>query len=29
MIAPVQKQVRVRAPIDHAFAVFTSGLTQW
>lgn len=29
VIAPVEKQVRVRAPIDHAFAVFTSGLTRW
>ncbi|WP_257166681.1 SRPBCC family protein [Bradyrhizobium sp. SRS-191] len=29
VIAPVEKQVRVRAPIDHAFTVFTSGLTQW
>ncbi|MGJ4925989.1 SRPBCC family protein [Bradyrhizobium sp. HKCCYLS2038] len=29
VIAPVRKQVHVRVPIDHAFAVFTSGLTQW
>jgi Activator of Hsp90 ATPase homolog 1-like protein len=29
VIAPVQKLVRVRAPIGHAFAVFTSGLTRW
>nr|WP_041756466.1 SRPBCC family protein [Bradyrhizobium sp. ORS 278] len=29
VIAAVRKQVRVRAPIDHAFAVFTSGLTRW
>ncbi|GLH77879.1 ATPase [Bradyrhizobium sp. SSBR45G] len=29
VIAPVEKQVLVRAPIDHAFAVFTSGLTRW
>ncbi|CCD92568.1 conserved hypothetical protein [Bradyrhizobium sp. ORS 375] len=29
VIAPVEKQIRVRAPINHAFAVFTSGLTRW
>ncbi|CCD85834.1 conserved protein of unknown function [Bradyrhizobium sp. ORS 285] len=29
VIAPVEKQVRVRAPIDHAFTVFTRGLTRW
>ncbi|MGJ5204685.1 SRPBCC family protein [Bradyrhizobium sp. HKCCYLR20261] len=29
VIAAVEKQVRVRVPIDHAFAVFTSGLTRW
>jgi uncharacterized protein YndB with AHSA1/START domain len=28
-IAPVQKSVYVRAPIAHAFEVFTSGLTRW
>lgn len=28
-IAPVRKTVRVKAPIDHAFEVFTSGLTRW
>lgn len=28
-IAPVQKQVRVRAPVAHAFEVFTTGLTRW
>src|SRR5215831_12692448 len=28
-IAPVRKTVHVKAPIDHAFAVFTSGLTRW
>lgn len=29
VIAPVQKLVHVGAPIDHAFAVFTGGLTRW
>src|ERR1700738_1527389 len=29
VIAPVRKTVHVRAPIDHAFEVFTSGLTRW
>jgi len=28
-IAPVRKTVRVKAPIQHAFEVFTSGLTRW
>ena len=28
-IAPVRKSVHVRAPIAHAFEVFTSGLTRW
>ncbi len=28
-MAPVRKTVRVKAPIAHAFAVFTSGLTRW
>jgi uncharacterized protein YndB with AHSA1/START domain len=28
-IAPVRKTIRVKAPIAHAFDVFTSGLTQW
>ena len=28
-IAPVRKIVRVKAPIAHAFEVFTSGLTRW
>ncbi|MBV9560878.1 MAG: SRPBCC family protein [Bradyrhizobium sp.] len=28
-IAPVHKTVHVRAPIAHAFEVFTSGLTRW
>lgn len=28
-IAPVRKTVHVRAPIAHAFEVFTSGLTRW
>lgn len=28
-IAPVQKTVRVNAPVAHAFEVFTSGLTRW
>ena len=28
-IAPVRKTVHVKAPIDHAFDVFTSGLTRW
>ena len=28
-IAPVRKSVRVKAPIDHAFEVFTTGLTRW
>jgi hypothetical protein len=29
VIAPVRKSVRVKAPIAHAFEVFTSGLTRW
>ena len=29
MIAPVRKTVRVKAPLAHAFDVFTSGLTRW
>src|SRR5258708_23420046 len=29
VIAPVRKIVRVKAPIGHAFEVFTSGLTRW
>lgn len=29
MIAPVRKSVRVKAPIAHAFEVFTSGLGRW
>ena len=29
VIAPVRKTVHVRAPIGHAFEVFTSGLTRW
>jgi uncharacterized protein YndB with AHSA1/START domain len=28
-IAPVRKTVHVRVPIEHAFEVFTSGLTRW
>jgi hypothetical protein len=28
-IAPVRKSVHVKVPIDHAFEVFTSGLTRW
>jgi uncharacterized protein YndB with AHSA1/START domain len=28
-IAPVRKTIRVEAPIDHAFDVFTAGLTRW
>jgi hypothetical protein len=28
-LAAVRKTVRVKAPIDHAFEVFTSGLTRW
>src|ERR1700724_2031450 len=27
--APVRKTVRVKAPVAHAFEVFTSGLTRW
>src|ERR1700676_3849460 len=29
VIAPVRKTVRVKAPIAHAFDVFTSGRTRW
>jgi uncharacterized protein YndB with AHSA1/START domain len=29
VIAAVSKSVRVKAPIAHAFDVFTSGLTRW
>lgn len=28
-LAPVCKTIRVEAPIDHAFKVFTTGLTRW
>jgi uncharacterized protein YndB with AHSA1/START domain len=28
-IEPVRKSVRVKAPIAHAFEVFTTGLTRW
>jgi hypothetical protein len=28
-IAPVRKQVFVKTPIEHAFEVFTSGLSRW
>jgi len=28
-IAPVRKAIRVKAPIKHAFEVFTNGLTRW
>src|SRR6476659_5710407 len=29
VIAPVRKSVQVKAPIAHAFDVFTNGLTRW
>ena len=29
VISPVRKIVRVKAPVAHAFEVFTSGLTCW
>src|SRR6266404_3567465 len=29
VISPVRKTVRVKAPVAHAFEVFTSGLTRW
>ncbi len=29
VIAPVRKTVHVKAPIEHAFEVFTSGLARW
>jgi uncharacterized protein YndB with AHSA1/START domain len=28
-LAPVRKTIHVAAPIDHAFEVFTAGLTRW
>jgi uncharacterized protein YndB with AHSA1/START domain len=28
-IAPVRKSIRVKAPMAHAFEVFTVGLTRW
>lgn len=28
-IARVQKSVRVKAPLERAFEIFTSGLTRW
>ena len=28
-LAPVRKTIRVNAPIDHAFDVFSSGLARW
>jgi uncharacterized protein YndB with AHSA1/START domain len=28
-VAPVRKQVFVKTPIEHAFEVFTSGLSRW
>jgi uncharacterized protein YndB with AHSA1/START domain len=28
-IAPVRRQVFVKTPIEHAFEVFTSGLSRW
>jgi uncharacterized protein YndB with AHSA1/START domain len=28
-IAPVRKSININAPIEHAFDVFTSGLTRW
>jgi uncharacterized protein YndB with AHSA1/START domain len=28
-IAPVRRTIRVKAPLAHAFEVFTSGLTRW
>jgi uncharacterized protein YndB with AHSA1/START domain len=28
-LAPVRKTMRVEAPIEHAFDVFTAGLTRW
>ena len=29
VIAPVRKTIRVKAPMAHAFEVFTSGLSRW
>jgi uncharacterized protein YndB with AHSA1/START domain len=29
VIDPVRKTVRVQAPVDHAFHVFTAGLARW
>jgi uncharacterized protein YndB with AHSA1/START domain len=29
VIAPVRKTISVKAPVAHAFEVFTSGLTRW
>ena len=29
LIAPVRKTIRVKAPVAHAFDVFTAGLTRW
>ena len=29
VITPVRKTVHVKAPIDHAFEVFTTGMTRW
>jgi Activator of Hsp90 ATPase homolog 1-like protein len=29
LIAPVRKTIHVKAPIAHAFEVFTAGLTRW
>ena len=29
MIAPVRKSISVKAPVGHAFDVFTSGLSRW
>ena len=29
MIAPVRKSIRVKAPVAHAFDVFTNGLSRW
>jgi uncharacterized protein YndB with AHSA1/START domain len=29
VIAPVRKHVRVKAPVAHAFEVFTAGLARW
>ena len=29
VIAPVRKSIRVKAPVDRAFEVFTNGLSRW